>query len=155
MYEAKDILNWFIMRLDEQAGSTITPLKAQKLLYYAQAWFLALYDERLINDNFEAWAHGPVIRNMYYGLNEFGYSPVPSDANYLLDAVEIKDERANNLLPQIEEIYGVYDAKYLEELTHQETPWIEARKGYAPEEKCTKLISNDTMKNYYRELQKK
>ena len=155
MYEAKDILNWFIMRFDEQARSTITPLKAQKLLYYAQAWFLALYDERLINDNFEAWAHGPVIRNMYYGLNEFGYSPVPSDANYLLDAVEIKDERANNLLPQIEEIYGVYDAKYLEELTHQETPWIEARKGYAPEERCTKLISNDTMKNYYRELQKK
>lgn len=153
MYEAKDILSWFINQLDENSGSAITPLKAQKLLYYAQAWFLALYNEKLINEDFEAWAHGPVIRSMYYGLSEFGYSTVSKNASFLEEAKEVTDERAQDLLPQIEELYGVYDAKYLEELTHQETPWIEARKGFEPEERCTNIISNETMQNYYRELQ--
>ena len=35
-------------------------LKIQKLVYYAQAWFLALYDEFLFEDDIQAWVHEPV-----------------------------------------------------------------------------------------------
>lgn len=40
----------------------ITPLALQKLLYFAQAFFKALYNETLFLDDCQAWAHGPVIR---------------------------------------------------------------------------------------------
>ncbi len=35
-------------------------LKLQKLLFYAQALHLAYFDEPIIEDDFEAWVHGPV-----------------------------------------------------------------------------------------------
>jgi len=37
-----DVANWFTCSLDREAGDSITHLKLQKLLYYAQAWSLAL-----------------------------------------------------------------------------------------------------------------
>lgn len=43
----------------------ITPLKIQKLLYYAQVYSLVRYKRRLFNNHFEAWVHGPVCPEVY------------------------------------------------------------------------------------------
>ena len=44
----------------------MTPLKLQKMVFYADAWFMALNDgEELIADRFEAWVHEPVARDLY------------------------------------------------------------------------------------------
>ncbi|OQY42717.1 MAG: hypothetical protein B6240_13665 [Desulfobacteraceae bacterium 4572_87] len=56
--------------LDEEAGDLISNLKLQKLVYYAQGFYLALYDEPLFNEPIEAWTHGPVIRELYRSYNE-------------------------------------------------------------------------------------
>jgi uncharacterized phage-associated protein len=37
-----------------ECGDLLTNLRLQKLVYYAQAWFLALYDEPLFDGEFEA-----------------------------------------------------------------------------------------------------
>ena len=39
---------------------SMTHLKLQKLCYYAQAWYLTIYGQRLFNEEFQAWLHGPV-----------------------------------------------------------------------------------------------
>ena len=39
-----DIANYFIA-LANETGSYLSNLKLQKLVYYAQAWYLALYDK--------------------------------------------------------------------------------------------------------------
>jgi len=54
------IANYFIYVANE-TGSYLSNLKLQKLLYYAQAWHLALYGISLFDEEFEAWIHGPVI----------------------------------------------------------------------------------------------
>ena len=45
--------------------------------------------------------------------------------------------------------YGDYGGKYLERLTHQEDPWIEARGDCSPGEYCDNKISIESMKEYY------
>ncbi|WP_336507207.1 Panacea domain-containing protein [Paenibacillus larvae] len=42
---------------------SMTPKKLQKLCYYAYSFYLAIYEKKLFDDNFEAWVHGPVILN--------------------------------------------------------------------------------------------
>lgn len=40
-------------------------MKLQKLIYYIDAWHLVFFYEPLINENFEAWVHGPVVREVW------------------------------------------------------------------------------------------
>lgn len=54
----------------------ITNLKLQKLLYYSQAWHLAIYDEPLFQDRIEAWVHGPVVPSVFREYRSFRWSPI-------------------------------------------------------------------------------
>jgi len=47
------VANYFIW-LANETGSFISNLKLQQLVYYAQAWSLALYDTPLFEEDFEA-----------------------------------------------------------------------------------------------------
>ena len=44
----------------EMRGRTST-MKLQKLCYYAQAWSLVWDDTPLFDEDFEAWANGPIF----------------------------------------------------------------------------------------------
>lgn len=44
----------------EQLGQMST-MKLQKLCYYAQAWSLVWDDAPLFEEDFQAWANGPVL----------------------------------------------------------------------------------------------
>ena len=48
----------------EKTGE-LTAMKLQKLVYYAEAWNLAWDGEPLFSENFEAWANGPVVPELY------------------------------------------------------------------------------------------
>ena len=64
--KAYDIALYFLFRARElEAGEVISNLKMQKLLYYAQGHFSALYDEPLFEERIEAWRYGPVVKNVY------------------------------------------------------------------------------------------
>ena len=60
----RDVAEYFLA-LANETGGTITNLKLQKLVYYAQAWHLANFDKPLFDAKFEAWVHGPVIPGLY------------------------------------------------------------------------------------------
>lgn len=151
MYGVKQIARWFIEQIDTNAGETLTPLKVQKLLYYAQAWSLALFDKPLFDERIEAWAHGPVVPSIYHELKDLSYNSIEK-TRFENESVEFDDDTLD-LLEDVNTVYGKYDAKYLEALTHQENPWKETRLGYAPEERCTKEISQEVMSSYYKEMQ--
>ena len=53
---------------------------------------------------------------------------------------------------QVYDSYGDLTGDELEQLNHQERPWIEARQGLAPWQRCTNVISEESMKDYYRSL---
>lgn len=146
-YSVKDIANWFTCQTDREAGDLITHLKLQKLVYYAQAWALALFQKSLFEEEFEAWAHGPVAPVLYEEYRHYGYEALPSNEcdKSIVEPVEL-------LLKEVMEIYGQKSAKYLEELTHIERPWMEARNGLSPEIRSKNIIFKESMEKYYTTL---
>lgn len=140
---AKSVARWFVNQVDRDAGELITQLKLQKLVYYADAWFLVHFDRPLIPENFEAWAHGPVVRPLYSKYSKHGWDALPQESNpNLPDGVE-------EYLAAVFSEYGQYGAKKLEKMTHEETPWIEARGNLSLEANCKTKISKLTMRHFY------
>lgn len=48
--------------------------------------------------------------------------------------------------------FGIYSADELEYMTHQETPWINARKNTISDERSNQKISLKDIFNYYNAL---
>ena len=142
-----DVVDYFLGFANE-TGELITNLKLQKLVYYAQAWHLAIYSKPLFNADFEAWVHGPVIRDLYNECKRWGNHPIESDVK-LGQVIERFDNETLDFLEEVAEVYMPYSAYELELMVHREAPWIDARKGYEPDEKCNETISEESMRDYY------
>lgn len=147
-YNIEDIADFFLKIVDRESDSVITPLKLQKILYYAQGYYLAIHDSELFPEEFEAWAHGPVNEKIYNKYKDLGYQSIPAPS------YEIKDfsKELIDFLTDIWETFGIYDGRYLEEQTHKEDPWILARKGYEPGERCCEIITKTSMKEYFKKV---
>ena len=126
-------------------GDLLTNLKLQKLVYYAQAWHLALYDEPLFEEHFEAWIHGPVQPELYRRFREYGWDRIGENPDKPKLSQLVKD-----LLDEILNIYDRFTARDLERMTHREEPWIEARDGAPIEDPSNNTISTDTMSKYFK-----
>lgn len=140
---ANAVADYFI-RFSHEVGDPITNLKLQKLVYYAQAWYLALHGERLIPDAFQAWVHGPVCYPLYQRFRGYGWNPISEGvaAPRLPDGVE-------EHLREVMEAYGGFSAWDLERLTHAEEPWIRARAGLPLDQPSNNVISEDDMRTFY------
>lgn len=144
------VADYFLSLQDEDAGDLITHLKLQKLVYYAQAWYLVIYDKGIFEEDFEAWVHGPALRSLYSMFANLGWQPIPKDS---IDTnFDSFDEDFKEFLNEVWEVYGQFSAKKLEELTHSESPWLDARKGYGPLERSSTPITKESMKNYYKDV---
>ena len=145
MYTIFDIAFWF----RKKKRNDMTQKKIQKLCYYAQAWSMALYNKPLIDCKFEAWAHGPVCRELWEQLKVHTYYNVPIEPLRKLKTTPIRKEEDKSFLERVWSTYGKFDGYQLEILTHKEQPWIKAR-GNTPEmQRCTNVISNEDMRDYY------
>lgn len=126
---------------------TMTTMKLQKLVYYSQAWSLVWDEEPLFEENIEAWANGPVVRELFdYHRGMYEILSMPIGNPRLLN--EVQQETVDAVL----EYYGNKSAQWLIELTHMEDPWIQARKGLPPLERGNRVIPLDTMADYYSSL---
>lgn len=141
-YSVFDIANWFLHK------APMTHKKLQKLCYYAQAWAYALKNIRLEDTDFQAWIHGPVAPVLYDRFKQFGYDQISLVGDYK-SPISKEDEE---ILESVWATYGSYTGNALAALSHSERPWIEARVGYHPEERCTIPISSEHMKEYYRSI---
>ena len=126
-----------------------TTMKLHKLLYYCQAWSLVWDEKPLFNDPIEAWANGPVVRNLYNlhkGIFVITYNQLSLGNKDALTQYE--KETVNAVL----DYYGKFSSQYLVELTHSEDPWKQARKGLMPEERGNNIITLGSMVEYYSSL---
>lgn len=144
MVKVQDIADYFIW-LANYTGSFISNLKLQKLVYYAQAWYLAIHDKPLFDEDFEAWIHGPVIPELYKEYCGFKWKPI------LKEVEEPKfSEEVRQFLDEVADVYFGLDAYELEQMTRSEAPWIEAR-GYLPTDaSCNEIISKESMREYFK-----
>ena len=77
--KALNIAKYVIAKCDN-VGDLITNKKLQKILYYIKAWGVSYFPEGgVIDEDFEAWVHGPVCPPVYQEFKSFGYQPVSID----------------------------------------------------------------------------
>ena len=144
-----DVADWFLLK------QNMSNKKIQKLCYYAQAWCLALLDCPIANNaTFEAWVHGPVNRKLYSMFRDYGWRELKLvDVEGAREKVsKVFNDEQKDVLESVWETYGEYSADELETLTHQEEPWLEQREGLSKFDNCNKIISEQTMKKYYRSI---
>lgn len=137
-----DIANYFIF-LANTSGSFISNLKLQKLVYYAQAWYLVNYSVPLFQEDFQAWIHGPVIPSLYQKYKAFGWKPI-------IEYIELNlPQEVIEFLEEVSDIYFACDAYELEKMTHEEDPWIEARGDIPPDAPSEEVITKESIMKYY------
>lgn len=139
--DVNTIANYFL------SEESMTPKKLQKICYYAYSWYLTLFDDYLFDDGkFQAWVHGPVNTKLYDKYKSYGWKSIPKttkpDLNFELE----------EFLDIILNTYKEFDGDQLENMTHNETPWIEARGGLEPEKPSNNIISDKTIKLFYSKL---
>ncbi|MBV9110565.1 MAG: SocA family protein [Gemmatimonadetes bacterium] len=144
MHTALDVAAWFLNEIDRDAGDSITNLKLQKLVYYAQAWSLALLNRPLFGDVVEAWAHGPVVESVYQEYKRYGFDTLPRSRRRPRFAPQ-----EQVILEDVLTVYGEHSAKFLENLTHQEEPWRQAWGDRAPTSRSRRPIPSDAMCRFY------
>ena len=150
--EYKDLANYFI-GLSNETGNLISNLKLQKLMYYAQAWHLAYFKERLFDGDFEAWVHGPVLSDLYHNYKQYRWMPIVEkdldDKAVKRVEIELLTEKQTELLTDVVNEYFGLTAFELERMTHDEAPWQKARVGLSIDQASTNLIKDEWMIEYY------
>ena len=124
-------------------------MKLQKLVYYAQAWSLVWDDKSLFRDHIEAWANGPVIRNLYKAhRGQYLVSSISGGGPEKLDAMQ------RETVDAVLEFYGDKTSHWLSELTHMEAPWRDTRSEACllSGQRGKARISNASMAEYYASL---
>lgn len=143
-----DCVSNYLLAESRERGELLTNLKLQKLLYYAQAWHLALEEHPIFQEDFKAWVHGPVLLSQYHRFKDHSWRPITED-------IDTPNNIASDLIDHLDEILDVFGsepATALELMTHREEPWLEARGDLPPDEPSTAIIRKETMKEYYRSL---
>lgn len=138
-----DVAAYILSRI---SGKECSTMKLHKLLYYSQAWSLVWDEKPLFSEKIEAWANGPVIRevfNFHKGLFSISYNDL------LIGNDSLLDDEQKATVDSVIKFYGDKSAQWLSDLTHMEEPWIKARTGLGSLERGTREILLDDMCNYY------
>lgn len=137
MSSATDVADYFLFAAYENVGDSISNLKLQKLLYYAQGFHLARFNRPLFNDKIEAWVHGPVVPELWRRFRAYGDSGIPRP-----DRIEKFGLETRNFLDEIFQTYGRLSAWQLRCMTHGEAPWKETPQS--------RIISHQSLRNYFK-----
>ncbi|MEQ9487164.1 Panacea domain-containing protein [Coleofasciculus sp. F4-SAH-05] len=139
MYQASDIAKYFIHYANLEEDGMMTNLKLQKLLYYAQGFHLALFNQPLFREEIKAWQYGPVIEEIYHAYKGYSRNPLPDPENF---NPEVISPEIKNLIDEVYSVFGKYTGTVLANLTHQEKPWINTG--------LNQTITHEIMSDYFK-----
>ena len=140
MYDARHIANEFIRR-GLKDGQPLTPLHVQKLVYFAHARHLVFHKEPLVSQEFLAWKHGPVVRDLFDALRNYGRSGITAEISFRAPEAPLHDRGVTDWSYRI---YGHVGAVTLSDLTHApDGPWARTAQNA--------VIPNDSIREYFAE----
>ena len=144
MYRALSVARYIIERCHLQ-NRTISNLKLQKILYFVQAEFLVSRNQPCFIEEIEAWDFGPVVPEVYQEYKIFGSANIPVFRKTLGGVSIARCDQT--LINEVVDECAKYSASALVDITHHQTPWIEAynRVGY------NNVISKESIKAYFTE----
>ena len=129
----------FILSLDQSEEADITPMKLQKLLYFAHGYHLAIFGTPLlVDEKFEAWKHGPVVKDVYESFAAHGNKHIPFKGTPKLSI----NSKSIELIKDTFKVYNRFSAGQLSKITHLKgTPWY-GKGNY-------EVIPNDEIKIFF------
>jgi uncharacterized phage-associated protein len=139
-----DIVAGAIVEFCADHGDVVTNLRLQKLLYYAQAWFLAFNGKTLFTDPIEAHENGPAIPSVLARFSTFGTGPIMQPLGSWGYPKALTEHIA-----ELMEAYGHLSSYDLERLSREEEPWRQAR-AHASVGCQFPHVSTDIMRDFYR-----
>ena len=118
---ANQISGYVISLTRNNIEENLTNLKLQKILYYLQGYYLALYKKELFENEIEPWKYGPVVCEVYHTYKSYG------DNSIVLPDVEmnfdyISDEQ-KKFINKVYNYFRQFSGIKLMEMTHGEHPW--------------------------------
>ena len=138
MVDIMDAARYIIFLSYGNNAYSLTPLKLQKILYLAQGWSYVWDDKPIFMDEFSAWQYGPVNECVYEAFRKYGRDEIPR-----VEGIPIlQDTDAKETLKAVWLEYGKRPAYDLVELTHNQTPWIEAYQS-------GRKITNKSIRRYF------
>ena len=139
MLTCKNVANFFLSKLDEEAGDLMSHMKLQKLVYYAQGVNLAIFDNPLFQEPIKAWQHGPVVPVLYQEYKKFGSQsiPKPNELDYT-----IFDRKTHWVLEEVYSEFGKFSGSQLRNMTHSDPPWKNTLKN--------EIITHELMKELFK-----
>lgn len=143
MLNCQDIANYFLSLINEDDGDTISNMQLQKLVYFAQGFHLALYNNTLFNEPIEAWTYGPVVPILYHSYKDCTGNAIPKPTEVNLD---VYTDEVRELLNEIHSVYGQYSAWKLSEITHQHPTW---KNHY---NNSDKIINTQELQDFFKTL---
>ena len=111
-----------------QKYGPMSHLKLQKLLYYCREVYDSLKDSSVL----------------YVDLGFAGTNNPEAELNNMLSS-----DQSQLIIDVLNEL-SAWTGLELENATHSELPWCEARQGLGPADRCEKIISKNTMKSFYK-----
>jgi uncharacterized phage-associated protein len=125
MADVNNIAKCFLYLDDTNEGDGISNLKLQKLVYYAQGFYSAIFDKPLFKNEISAWAHGPVVPSLYHDYKYCGSNRIPAPVDF--DRSSLTQDEFE-LVEEVFEVFGQYSAWKLRNMTHEESPWLNHEK---------------------------
>lgn len=153
---AIDVSRYIINKCHDM-NISISNLKLQKLLYFAQGYSLAITGDPLFEEEVEPWDFGPVVPEVYrhykmYGANEIPpvneYYNIDFDSDDFLKRVKFNDDifslSEKMIMDAIINQFGKFTANKLVSLTHKQQPWKESyrRKNIISKESLCTFFQN-------------
>ena len=108
--EAVKVAEYVLWYLNEKHNIKISNLRLQKYLFLCQCNSLAVSGETLFEEDFDVWAHGPVVKSVY-----FRYC-----ANGSLNIIIIPDERPRLYNVNTKTIDDMLDYLVAENMTYSD-----------------------------------
>lgn len=125
----------------------MSTMKLQKLVYYCQAWSLVWDENPLFMEDIEAWANGPVIRELFnYHRGHY------SIGNVTIGNADTMSLTQKATIDAVLDYYGNKSAQWLIDLSHMEDPWKNARAKMNDFERGNRVISLESIAEYYSSL---
>ncbi|TQO20659.1 putative phage-associated protein [Rhodoglobus vestalii] len=141
------VADFFVQQDALRDEPDVTPMKLQKLLYLAQANYLASANERLFDEPVEAHAHGPVVHRAWQVFP--GQQIIATQTT--LDFASRADERlpldVETFLGEVWSKYRDWSASQFRNLAHLQDPW----KNHYRADAYRTQIPDDEMTHYFRQ----
>lgn len=140
---AIDVADYVLQKLGGMSA-----MKLQKLVYYSQAWALVWTERPLFWDEIQAWANGPVVPALY--RKHRGHFRI--EKGFFGGETSRLSTDQRDVVDKVVDFYGPKDPQWLSNLTHLESPWKDARNGLLPGERGSKVITKESIIEYYSSL---